>query len=100
MEILKVKVYISPEIMNGIFDFSKKSTYELRCGNCLSKSKIHSTHLGMEPIANIEAKIWDKIPNEIKEASSLTVIKSKIKNGFHRAALVDFAKHVGQMGFM
>ena len=27
---------ISPEIMNEMFDFSKNSAYELRCGNCLS----------------------------------------------------------------
>ena len=64
---------ISPEIMNKIFDFSKSSANELRYGNCLSKSNIHSAHFGIESIANIAAKIWGKIPNEIKEASSLTI---------------------------
>ena len=32
----------SPEIMNEIFDFSKNFANELRCGNCLSRSSIHS----------------------------------------------------------
>ena len=64
--------------MKEIFDFSKNSAYELRCVNCLSRSNIHSTHFGIEAIANITAKIWNKIPNVIKEASSITVFKSKI----------------------
>ena len=74
-EIFKVKMDISPEIMNEIFDFSKNYAYELRCGNCLSRSNIHSTDFGIEFIANIAAKIWNKVPNEIKEACSVTGFK-------------------------
>ena len=70
---------VSPEIMFKIFEFSKNSVYELRCGNCLARSNIHATHSGIESIAYIAAKIWNKIPNKIKEASSLTVFKSKVK---------------------
>lgn len=52
-------------------------------------------HFGIEPIANIAAEIWNKITNEIKDASSFTVFKKvKLKNAFHRVALVDFAKHM------
>ena len=79
IEIFKVKMNIFPEIMNEIFDFSKNSVYELSCGKILSRSNIRSTHFGNESIRNIAAKIWNKIPNEIKEASSLTVFESKIK---------------------
>ena len=86
---------ISLEIMNKIFDFSKNCAYELRCGNCLSGSNIHSTHFGIESIANIEAKIWNEIPNKIEEACSSTIFKSNIKKGFQRVALVVFAKHIG-----
>ena len=86
---------ISPEIMNEIFYFSKNYAYELRCGNCLSISNIHSTHFGIKSIANIAAKIWNKIPNKIKEACSpLQFLKVKSKNGFQRVALVDFAKYI------
>ena len=65
--------------MNKMFNFSKNSAYELGCGNCLSRSNIHTTHFGIESIANFAAKIWNKILNEIKEASSLTVFKSTVK---------------------
>ena len=91
---------ISLEIMNKFFDFSKNYAYELRCGNCLSGSNIHCTHFGIESIANIAAKIWNEIPNKIEEACTSTIFKSKIKKGFQRVALVVFAKHIGEVGFI
>ena len=91
---------IYPEITNKIFDFSKNYAYELRCGNCLSRSNIHSTIFGIESIANIAAKIWNKVPNKIKVLCSFTVLKVKSKNGFQRFALVDCQKHVGKVGFI
>ena len=60
-------------------DFVGLALKGLRCGNCLSRSNIHSTHFEIEIISNITAKMWNKIPNEIKEATSLTAFKSKIK---------------------
>ena len=45
----------------------------------MSRSNIHSMHFGIKSIANIAAKIWNKIPKEIEEASSLTGFKGKIK---------------------
>ena len=101
IEIFKVKMNISPEIMNDIFDFSKNCAYELRCGNCLSKSNIHSAHFGIESIANIAAKIWNKIPNEIKEAGSLTVFKSKIKKWVPEGCSCSLCKtYVEQVSFI
>ena len=37
IEIFKVKMNISPKIMNEIFYFSKNFAYELRSGNCLAR---------------------------------------------------------------
>ena len=71
---------ISSEIISWIYDSSKNFAYYLSCGNCLAMSNIHSTHFGIETISNIAAKIWNKIPNEIKEVSSLTVLKVKLNN--------------------
>ena len=70
---------ISPEIINEIFYFSKNSAYEISCGNCLSILNI--LHIfEIESIASITAKICDKVPNEIKETTSLTVFKRRVKN--------------------
>ena len=87
--------------MNKIFDFSKNYTYELRRDNCLSQSNIHSTHFGIESIASIAAKRWNKIPNEIKEACSLTVFKSKNKKWVPVGCLCRLCKtYVGQVSFI
>ena len=99
IEIFKVKMNISPKIMNKIFDFSKNSAYELRCGNCLSRSHIHSTHFWIESIANIEygkkyPKKGIKYLTKSKKHAPLQFLKVKFKNGFQRVALVDFAKHM------
>ena len=101
IEVFKVKRNIFSKIMNEIFDFSKNYAYELRCGNCLSRSNIHFTHFGIESIANIAAKIWNKIPNKIKEACSLTVFKSKIKKWVPEGCPCRLCKtYVGQVGFI
>ena len=94
IEIFKVKMNISPEIMNEIFDFSKNYAYELRCGNCLSRSNIHSMHFGIESIAIIAAKYGIKYLTKPKKHAPLQFLKVKSKNGFQRVALVDFAKHI------
>ena len=85
--------------MNKTFDFSKNCTYELRCGNCLSRSNFHSTHFGIESIANIGAKIWNKIPNKIKEACSLIVFKSKVKKWVPEGCPSRLCKTCGISGF-
>ena len=87
--------------MNEVFDFSKNSTYELRCGNCLSRSNIHSTHSRIESIANNAAKIWNEIPTEIKETSSLTYFNCKVKKLVPQSCSYRLCKkYVGQVGFM
>ena len=51
--------------------------------------------------SNIAAKIWNKIPNEIKEACSLTVFKSKIKKWVPEGYPCRLCKtYVGQVGFI
>ena len=78
-EIFKVKNDLCPEIMKEIFIFHESLTYNLRTGNHLTRRNIRTTHYGIETISNLGAKIWDLLPEEIKNASSLSVFKTKIK---------------------
>ena len=58
-------------------------------------------YFGIESIANIAAKIWNKIPNEIKEACSLAGFKSKIKKWVPEGCSCKPCKtYVGQVGFI
>ena len=78
-EIFKVKNDLCPEIMKEIFIFHENPIYNLRSGNHLTRRNIRTTHYGIETISNLGAKIWDLLPEEIKNASPLSVFKTKIK---------------------
>ena len=65
--------------MKEIFIFHENPTYNLRSGNHLTRRNIRTTHYGIETISNLGAKIWDLLPEETKNASSLSIFKTKIK---------------------
>ena len=68
IEIFKVKMGISPIIMEEIFNFSDNNKYNLRSGTHLSRHIVHTTHFGTESITNIRAKIWKLVPKSIKRS--------------------------------
>ena len=78
-EIFKVKMSLSPIIMNEIFKFSENSAYNLRSGETLVRHNTKTNHYGIESISNLGAKIWTILPSELKNANSLETFKSKIK---------------------
>ena len=77
-EIYKVKYYLSPKTMKDIF-FSKNENYSFWSGTHLANRNIHAAHFGTDTITNLGPKIWKLVPDEIKNASSLLVFKSRIK---------------------
>ena len=78
-ELFKVKNDLSPEIMKEIFVFQENETYNLRSGNHLARKNIQTTQSGIESVSNLGAKLWNQLPGEIKNSSSLTVFKNKIR---------------------
>ena len=82
-ELFKVKNGLSPEIMKEIFVFQECDTYNLRSGNHLARKNIQTTQYGIESqsVSNLGAKLWNLLPaRELKDSSSLTVFKNKIRN--------------------
>ena len=79
IEMFKVKLGVSPLIMSEIFNFVENQTYNLRSGQHLKRPLIHSTCFGVESVTNLGAKIWNLIPNTLKELDSLSTFKTKIK---------------------
>ena len=78
-EIYKVKNGPSPEIMNEVFIFQENENYDLRSGTHPTNRNIHTAHFGTDTIINLGPKSWKLLPDEIKNASSLLVFKSRIK---------------------
>ena len=101
IEIYKVKMGISPKIMNEIFRFSKNSVYSLRSGIQLEKPSINTVQFGSESTVYLGAKIWELIPENIKSSESVDIFKSKIKNWVPEICPCRLCKtHVNHVGFV
>ena len=77
-EMFKVKNNIAPEIMKELFA-PKMSSYDLRNNNSFKRRRVKSVWHGTELVSYLGPKIWDLVPNEIKESESLNGFKFKIK---------------------
>ena len=64
IEIYKVKMDISPKIINDVFRFSKNSVYSLRSGFQLEKPSINTVQFGSESAVYLVARIWKLIPEK------------------------------------
>ena len=79
IEMYKVNRGLAPEILNEIFKFEKNPVYNLRSGENIKTTNPRTTYYGTESITRLGAKIWNLIPNDIKELSSLELFKQRIK---------------------
>ena len=76
-EMLKVKNNIALEIMKELLA-PKMSLYDLRNNNSFKIRRVNSVRNGNESVTYLGPKIWDLVPNEIKEFKSLNAFKFKI----------------------
>ena len=64
--------------MSEIFAL-KNTGYNLRGGNKLNSNNIKSVNNSTETISYLAPKIWEQVPDKIKNSSSLNIFKLKIK---------------------
>ena len=78
-EIFKIKNDLSPEIMKEVFIFKENEAYSLRSGKHLARRNMRTTQYGTHSVSNLGAKIWELLPEEIKNSPTLFIFKNKIK---------------------
>ena len=78
-EIFKVKMNLGPEIMKEVFEIVEGS-HTLRNELKLKSRKIHSFRYGIETASFVGARVWNRLPSDLKQCKSLELFKSKIKN--------------------
>ena len=101
IETFKIKMGTSPIIMKQVFNFSDINNYNLRSSTHLSRPTAHTTHYGTESITNLEAEIWELVPQKIKEANSLSSSKNKVKKWLPQNCLCRLCKtYITQVGFI
>ena len=99
-EMFKVTNNIAPEIMKELFA-PKMSSYDLRNDNSFKRRRVKSVWHGTESVSYLGPKIWDLVPNEIKESESLNGFKFKIKRWVPEGCPCRICKiYLGQVGFI
>ena len=79
IEMYKVKNNISPCSLSDFVSI-KELNNEMRQISDSERNKPNTVYNGTETIRILGPKIWDLIPNKIKESSSVSSFKIKIKN--------------------
>ena len=79
IEIYKVKNHLSPIMMHEIFPERNYSGI-MRSQTDFEIPRVNSVNNGLETLRFLGPKVWDLVPTSIKNASSLSIFKNKIKN--------------------
>ena len=78
-EIYKNKNKISPEVVNSLLEFTNKN-YNLRNASVLKRKRYFTVHYGSESLVSLAPKIWELVPDSIREVKTLSIFKNKIKS--------------------
>ena len=69
IEIDKAMQEISPPLLNEVF-VPRQCSYELRGNNFLERRRVKSVRYGTKSISSLAPKIWEILPNEIKDSDT------------------------------
>ena len=69
---------LNPPFMKEIF-MQRNISYSLRHGDDAQLPKVRTTSFGVESIAYLGNKLWQIVPQEIKQSNSLPIFKKQIR---------------------
>ena len=78
-EMFKIKNDMSPEIMTELFEQRNEHHYNLRNNLHFITPQIRTVYHGSESISFLGPKIWNILPDRLKNATSLEAFKIQIK---------------------
>ena len=70
---------LSRPLMNNIFKLQAENSYNLRQVSEFSRPMVKSVHPGTESISYLGPKIWDILPEKLKNIGNLQHFKKEIK---------------------
>ena len=86
--------------MSELFTF-RNAVYNLLGGNTLNSNTVKTVNNGSETILYLAPKIWEQVPDEIKNSSSLNIFKLKIKRWIPNSSPCRLSKaYVLDLGFL
>ena len=86
--------------MRNIFTLND-STYSLRHTPTFKTGNVKTVYNGTETISYLGSKIWDQLPDELKNANSLTVFKKNVRHWIPQDCPCRLCKiYVANLGFL
>ena len=99
-EMYKVKNGISPKMMNNVFN-EVPNTYSLRNNRIWSTHNVRTVNYGTETLSFRGPKMWEILPDYIKEAKSYNEFKNKVKTWKPVACNCKLCKtYIPSLGFL
>ena len=99
-EMFKVKLGISPVIMNDIFKI-RNCNYVTRNNSEFQSHCVKTVHYGTESVSFLGPKIWSILPQEYKNLDNLHDFKNKIKHWVPQNCPCRLCKtYIHQLGFI
>ena len=92
IEMYKVTKGLSLKVFTNTFTPRNQPNYNLRHITCFKMPLVNSVYNGTESIVFLGPKIWELIPEEVKQKESLNAFKDAKKNGRQQIAHADYAK--------
>ena len=100
-KIFRLKNGLAPEIMKKVFEIQNPA-YNFRSETIhFKRENVKTTHYGIQLVRYLGPKIWDMVPNNIKNCSSLNKFKNSIKSWKPNKCPCRLCKkYIAQVGFI
>ena len=85
---IKILNGLSPDIMQDIFE-TKSNYYNTRNAPAFSSRNIKTVRYGLQTISYMAPKIWDLVPKEMKQFTTLNEFRPKSKSGSWKTVPAD-----------
>ena len=100
-ELYKVLNGLSPDLMKDVFPLNDYSGYNTRNKRTFKSRHVKTVRYGTGSLAYLAPKIWELVPNEMKNLESLAAFKTAIKKWKTRNCPCRLCKnYIPQVGFV
>ena len=100
-EMYKVKHNLAPAIMHDVFQESSNPYNTRQGGDSFKTRNVKTVHYGTETLAHLGPRIWQQVPNEIKQITELKEFKRIIKTWIPKKCPCRLCKiYIRNIGFI
>ena len=96
LEMFKAKNELEPNLLQGIFEKNEYEGPTLRSSKSFKKPNINTVQYGERSLQNLGSKLWDQIPNKMKNITSLSVFTNFIKKWRPNQCPCEICRHYEQ----